>query len=1036
MAVQMKMFGFSTGEVSVPVWVRTDIDKYFSSCRKLENFDVDVTGKISRRKGAQFLASHDALGDNYNVFFYVGEFLGSNVLFLFWVDNTSTSATLNCARYVLDADEPAWVELSSEVKCDGTRLDAQSVRFRQYNDALFICGPGLPVCEIQLITLGTSYYPDTYTFTYKYDSSSSEADYTNEKPDEDGTVSQEHVAELVDSSTGMYEWSYAKEITTETEVEISEEEYDVFDLYTQSVAGPMCPDCTYEATLNDDYTVTLTMTGTTSITQYTSIHWYNDHKYVGPLAWCYNNDSNINTYKYGERTLQLKVPTGVFKSVKMVESESIYDKYTAATTSSNKQYVPTDAIYSATFKCTLTDEMLETVKTTTCNFTVPLQLQATELEEWYATSVTLEEIESNDCFSMEVTYDITGYTTYTVQQIFSDALTEYTPTVDEFDFTVPPLLPFTTLSEGSFTVSGTDFTFPSDDEVEYSDKISRNVVRNSTIIALQDDSTESIYEDWGKWDANGACAGSAKEGDVSDVYYASGNTTLTFFSSGGRWTGQLALQVSYDLPSVDDDECEWIDVGYITAAADGTLSANVSHKIAHYNARVRVKLVEREAATYYWCNETEDDKKGEYIADMGCKWTLRISGERRYYFKRTSSIFSRTCTVERLNVAPDEIECNGYTVGAFSDDLGYPLTIDIAQQRLWFFSTDGYPKHFWGSRIDDIKNFSTGSEADDGLCFEAETGVQDYARWLKYGKGQFQFGCARSEGNLVGKDNQYSLNPTSLALENESAWGSADSDAILLADKIFFIKAGRRIIHAQVYDAGRARYVSGEVNVLARHLFQAGTEAMKIVGTYAPLNNLYVLRADGQIARYAFNEDQNVDSWSRYVFSEDAGVTVKDLGVIYGSASDMVVMMMLDGDGKIYFAGIDETAEGDGAYRDYLISADDDDSFSYTSTVTTNAMSVSEDMSYGGKVQIVKLDVYGDGIGPFNITFEGGGSDESAKQQTHFDRYTGALVDSVSGRARCSWKGTYSDAAVVTIDTDYEGEFSLMAIAAEINRTH
>lgn len=1006
----IKMFGFATGEVSVPIWTRSDIDKYFSSCRELENFAVDVTGKISRRKGAEYLCSHEPLDDDVSAFFYCGEFMSAQVIFLFWVKQEEET-TLHCSRAVLGmSDEVEWVDLESTVTCDGTRLTAQSVRFRQYNDALFICGPGLPVTYLKVESLSDTVYPETATVT----------EDREERPNSDGTIETEKTADLVDSTNGVYEWVYYTCLDDTTPV--LAEETETFDLFTQSVAGAMNPNCTYTATLNDNGTVTVTMTGTETESVYSDVQWSGDDSTLCPFGWV--KESSASDYNYAERTMQLVAPAGFFKSVTMTDVTYMSDV-------DDDTEAASDTVYSATFTCVLTDEMYEELfNNKTVDLTVTLQLQATELEEWkYEETIPLETIESEECFTLTVEFDFDGWEAHTVQEAL-DVADAYAPTLDAFDFTVPPMLTFTSLDEGSFSVEDDTFTFPPDNAVTYSDKISRSMVRSAEVLALQDDSTESIYTDWGKWDEDGAVDDAKGEGDVSDIYYASGNTTLTFFSSGGRWCGQLALQVSYDLPEVDDDDCEWIDVGYITAAADGTLSPSVSHKCSHHNVRVRVKLVERTAAYYYWCNETESDKKGEYVADMGCKWTLQISGERRYYFRRTSEIFSNTCTVERLNVAPATIDCNGYSVAAFSENLGYPLTVDIAQQRLWFFSTDGYPKHFWGSRVDDIKNFATGSENDDGLCFEAETGVQDYARWLKYGKGQFQFGCARSEGNLVGKDNQYSLNPTSLALENESAWGSADADALMLADRIFFIKAGRKIISAQRYDAGRARFASGECNVLARHLFSSGSEAMKLAGMFAPESILFVLRADGQLARYAFNEDQNVDSWSRYTFNK--AVTIEDIGVFYGSASDMLVMMAKGSDGTLHFSGLDETSE---IYRDHLISADEDESFSYTSTVTTNAMSVSEDFSYGGRVQVVKLDVYGDSVGEFYVSFLGGGSDETAKQQLHFDRYTGAAVAGVSGRARCSWKGSYSDVAVVSISTDYEGEFELMAIGAEITRT-
>ncbi|MBQ9758798.1 MAG: hypothetical protein IJW12_03395, partial [Opitutales bacterium] len=619
-----------------------------------------------------------------------------------------------------------------------------------------------------------------------------------------------------------------------------------------------------------------------------------------------------------------------------------------------------------------------------------------------------------------LTYD----TVRTARGLFANA--EGGVSLSPFPFTIPPLVGFVPMDGGEFSVNGNTVSYPEGAAI-YDDKIPFSLVKASEMLALEQTSGEEIVQDWGKVDGNGAAVGDGKTtGAVSDVYYASGNTSLYFFSAGGRWCGQLALQVSYDTPDVADEDCSWIDVGYITAAADGTLSPAVTFKVNHYNARVRVKLASRSAASHYYYTEGDNPGAKSYSADMGCKWTLRITGERRFYFSKESGGSDTSATVTRLNVSPKAFSCSRYSVGAFRKETGYPLTMDIAQQRLWFFSTATYPKYFWASKVDDIANFSTGTEKDDGLCFEADSGTPDFARWLKYGKGQFQFGCTQSEGNLVGKDNQYSLNPTSLALENESAWGSANADACSLGDKIFYIKAGGKIVHAQVFDSGRARYVSGEVNVLARHLFAGTQRALKLVGLRSPDTVLFVLRADGSLGRFVFNDEQNVGAWSTYDFAKE-GLRAVDLGVIYGDASDTLVVMFEqvqeDGTKKLVFAGIDS---GSDVFTDF---GDTD----YESEVLTNALPLDGEHSYGGSGIIGKLDLYGSAGTDcaFEVSFDGGRSYREQYKGIAGEGQFSPLADC----RRISWSGGYVKEAVVGVRTKCRGEFSLLGVGAYIRRS-
>ena len=614
-----------------------------------------------------------------------------------------------------------------------------------------------------------------------------------------------------------------------------------------------------------------------------------------------------------------------------------------------------------------------------------------------------------------------------------------------FRFTIPPTLNVVSVDGGSFAVEGNELTLPDLSVASLDDKVPLEFIHRSWHVMLEDTSGESHYIDWGTWDKDGAKDGAKSAGAVSEVYYASGNTTLYFFSSGGRWCGQLALEVSYDPPSVADEKCSWIQVGSITGATDGALSPAVTFKVNHYNARVRIKLLERSAAYHYYYEEqygegAASNKSNSYIADMGCKWTLRISGDRRYYFEKgPSQAGASSFGVTRMNVAPKRLSCSRYTVGAFSYDLGtYPLTLDIAQQRLWLFSTDLHPKYFWASKIDDIANFSTGSEKTDGLSFEGDSGIPDVGRWMKFGKGQFQFGCSQSEGNLVGRDNEYSLNPTSLALENESAWGSADADAVLLGDKIFYIKAGRKIIHAQVYDSGRARFVSGEVNVLARHLFPVGKRAMKLVGVRAPESALFVLREDGTVARFVFNDEQNVGAWSWYDFSVQ-GMRAVDIAVLQGSEADRLVLMFKveNADGYSYRFGV----------LDPLSDVWTDFGVDYESEMISSGLPLDEQQSYGSRCIVSKLDLYGSSDvldrvtdlskHEFEVSFDGGAVYHLQRAGTSVpgSNDSSGLFNTVASPRRISWSGNYSNEASIGVRTSMRGAFELLAIGAHIVRT-
>ncbi|MBE6400861.1 MAG: hypothetical protein E7037_02350 [Verrucomicrobia bacterium] len=967
MGEELKMFGFSTGETAPAIKYRTDIDKYAGSCRRLRNFDIDVTGAIVRRKGAEPLSEFLLEKDYPVVFFYSGTFIGEKVLILFYASDGNLYASYSR----LEAEDKRFVAAGSVGGVDMGVLKKENVRVRQYNDVLFLCGDGLPVCQVKFVSFESPTRPQTIT--------------VYEEREEDSSKPKTKTATLVDALTGEYEWTYSvldtfnnpDLETTAIEGLVSDANYYVTSLTTMNGAKPQVVESGENFLIRFGYSSQIF-----------------PYQVMAPFEEDYSYRSVLN----------VRYPKALF-------SGHALSKFDFVGVPSNDEVSPFGLLKG--LEVSLTGL---TLPDGCYSFDVTLKAELTTKNvSTGETGPYSETLELGTYHFENLTYN----TVRTARQRFDNA--EGGVVLSAFPWTIPPLVGFVPMDGGEFSVKDNTIFYPAATAV-YDEKISFSLVKASEMLALENTSGEEIVQDWGKHGTPDA----KPEGAVSDVYYASGNTTLYFFSAGGRWTGQLALQLSYDTPDVADEDCSWIDVGYITAAADGTLSPAVTFKVNHYNARVRVKLLSRSAASHFYYTEGDSPGAKSYSADMGCKWTLRITGDRRFYFSKESGGSDTQATVRRLNVSPKEFSCSRYSVGAFRKETGYPLTMDIAQQRLWFFSTATYPKYFWASKVDDIANFSTGTEKDDGLCFEADSGTPDFARWLKYGKGQFQFGCTQSEGNLVGKDNQYSLNPTSLALENESAWGSANADACSLGDKIFYIKAGSKIVHAQVYDSGRARYVSGEVNVLARHLFSGMQRAVKLVGLRAPDTVLFVLRADGSLARFVFNDEQNVGAWSTYDFAKE-GLKAVDLGVIYGDASDTLVVMfeqiLQDGAKRLVFAGIDS---GSDVFTDF-------GNTDYESEVLTNALPLDGENSYGGRGIIGKLDLYGCAGTDcaFDVSFDGG---KSFREQ--YKGITGeGQFSPVAGCRRISWSGGYVQEAVVGVRTKCRGEFSLLAIGAYIRRS-
>lgn len=100
----------------------------------------------------------------------------------------------------------------------------------------------------------------------------------------------------------------------------------------------------------------------------------------------------------------------------------------------------------------------------------------------------------------------------------------------------------------------------------------------------------------------------------------------------------------------------------------------------------------------------------------------------------------------------------------------------------------------------------------------------------------------------------------------------------------------------------------------------------------------------------------------------------------------------------------------------------------YDSTVVAMPMDVADGHVYGTRIVIAGLDIYGHGIGDFEVSFDGG--ETFAAQFAGFDVAGANLYH--SGKVECVWNGDYSDLAQLAVRTRCRSEFTLYGYGADI----
>ena len=575
---------------------------------------------------------------------------------------------------------------------------------------------------------------------------------------------------------------------------------------------------------------------------------------------------------------------------------------------------------------------------------------------------------------------------------------DYTFSVRDFDFTCPAMLSSEeNASEIKFSPNAESDEFDIGCYTEgtlTATQFPSGITIGDTI-ALECETAQTLYKDWG----------SDTDLKTSESIPAIGTVKLE--TGGGRWAGELAIEVSYDFGET------WSILSSVVAPDDGSLNPSTSVTIEDFGAWVRVRLLRRQKATYVKSVEEQDPVELDY----GCKWWLKTEGTQTYYYKVNAVIGAGSLEVSCLNGSPKNAASKFYRLNAWSATKGYPMCVELAQERLWFLGNNSQPKTVWGSQVNNLKNFCTGTLASSAVSFVPSANVYDRSIWFKWGHGVFMVGGTMSEMSMSsGSNGNSAITATSIAMDNQTTWGSANVDAVNAGDKLFYAKSGGEILNAQIYNFGSDSYASNAVNGFAKHLFARGNAIRKIAYSRNPHSALFVLGEQGEIAKFVFSEEENVAAWSRYKLADK--LKCLSLTTIQESDTDILACVIID----------EKTKKCRIAKINFKSDTWQDLGRDYTSTVIAMPMDVSDGHVFGTRIIVAGLDIYGQGIGDFEVSFDGG---ETYEQQFAGFDATGANIYH-SGKAECVWSGDYSDIAQLAVRTQSRSEFTLFGYGADI----
>lgn len=221
----------------------------------------------------------------------------------------------------------------------------------------------------------------------------------------------------------------------------------------------------------------------------------------------------------------------------------------------------------------------------------------------------------------------------------------------------------------------------------------------------------------------------------------------------------------------------------------------------------------------------------------------------------------------------------------------YPTKVTIHQQRLvWSGVSNGRP-WVWMSCSQAYSNYApsdyVGTVTDsNAISVDISTEQLSSVKWMRSAQALL-IGTELCE--LRAKSGGVALTPADCAFERDSAYGSYESDPVIVDDTFIFIQRLQRVLRGISYDDNAAAYRGPELTVLADNLTIGGIK--KIVFQKQSLSVVWALREDGHLLSMTYDKDQQVTGWTEcYLGGED--VEVLDMAVLPCAAYQQDVLIL------------------------------------------------------------------------------------------------------------------------------------------------
>lgn len=201
---------------------------------------------------------------------------------------------------------------------------------------------------------------------------------------------------------------------------------------------------------------------------------------------------------------------------------------------------------------------------------------------------------------------------------------------------------------------------------------------------------------------------------------------------------------------------------------------------------------------------------------------------------------------------------------AWNSTNGYPRTVALHQQRLWFGGTDNSPQTIVGSESGIFDSIAVGAEPSDAVEFDISTSEVNEIQWMYGLRSELVIGTSGAELTVDSGQVAGPITPDSIVQESRSYNGSNLQQPIPLESEVLYIQRSGMKINSFRYSFEADNYISDDLIFLAEHLPRNAGGIKEIAYAQDPDRLIYAVLNDGTMAVGTYYRDQQVIAWTLY----------------------------------------------------------------------------------------------------------------------------------------------------------------------------